>query len=127
MKKILILFTVVVISIVSYGQDKKNLTINEWNTDAKTNTRWLDRTTTYDGLGRKIEEIEYTRYGMKWRETYEYGENDKVSKEVLYDDRNKPSLIRKYEYDVNNRKIRQFNYAPNGKLQTTKIFEYIEK
>ena len=33
---------------------RKNLTIKEWNTDAKSKTRWLDRVTTYDELGRKI-------------------------------------------------------------------------
>ena len=38
---------------------RKNLTIKEWNTDAKSKTRWLDRVTTYDELGRKIEQIEY--------------------------------------------------------------------
>ena len=36
---------------------RKNLTIKEWNTDAKSKTRWLDRVTTYDEQGRKIEEI----------------------------------------------------------------------
>ena len=42
-------------------QARKNLVIREWNTDAKTQTKWLDRITTYDDQGRKIEEIEYTR------------------------------------------------------------------
>lgn len=104
---------------------RRNLTIKEWNTDARTKTRWLDRITTYDAEGRKVEEIEYASYGQKWRETYEYGENDKIAKEVLYDDKNRPSLIRKYEYNDQNRKVKQYNYAPNGKLQTVKVFEYI--
>ena len=42
---------------------RKNLTIKEWNTDAKSKTRWLDRVTTYDDQGRKIEQIEYASYG----------------------------------------------------------------
>lgn len=104
---------------------RKNLVVKEWNTDARTKTRWMDRVTTYDEQGRKIEEIEYAQYGQKWRETYEYGENDKIVKEVVYDDRNKPSLIRKYEYNSENKKIKQYNYAPNGKLLTVKVFEYI--
>ena len=104
---------------------RKDMTVKEWNTDARSKTRWLDRVTTYDSLGRKIEETEYTRYGQKWRETYEYGENDKIVKEVLYDERDKPSLIRKYEYGQDLRKVKQYNYSPNGKLQTTKVFEYI--
>ena len=42
---------------------RRNLTVKQWNTDAKTKTRWLDRVTTYDHEGRKIEEIEYASYG----------------------------------------------------------------
>ena len=42
----------------------KNLTIKEWNTDAKSKTRWLDHVTTYDDQGRKIEEVEYASYGQ---------------------------------------------------------------
>lgn len=107
-------------------ETRKNLTVKEWNTDAKSKTRWLDRVTTYDPAGRKVEEIEYARYGQKWRQTYEYGANDRVVKEVLYNDRNKPTTIRKYEYDQDGRKVKQYNYAPNGKLETTKVFEYVQ-
>lgn len=103
---------------------RTNLTIKEWNTDSKSKTRWLDHITTYDAQGRKVEEIEYTQYDQKWRETYEYGENDKIIKEVRYDDRDKPALIRKYEYNEQGRKVKQYNYSPSGKLQTIKIFEY---
>ena len=78
---------------------RKNLTIKEWNTDAKSKTRWLDRVTTYDQLGRKIEQIEYASYGQKWRQTYEYGEHGRVEREVEYDDRDKPVIIRKFEYN----------------------------
>lgn len=104
---------------------RKNLMIKEWNTDAKTKTRWLDRTTVYDAEGRKIEETEYASYGQKWRETYEYGENGRVEKEVQYDDRNKPKRVVRYEYNSDGTKKRQYNYAPNGKLETVKVFEYI--
>ena len=105
-------------------QARKNLVIREWNTDAKTQTKWLDRVTTYDDQGRKIEEIEYTRYGQKWRETFEYGANGRISKNVVYNEKNKPSAIRKYEYNADGTKKKQYNYAPNGKLQTVKVFEY---
>jgi len=103
----------------------RNMTIKEWNTDAKTKTRWLDRITTYDGEGRKLEEIEYTAYGQKWRETYEYGADGRIAKDVYYDDRNKPTLVRKYEYNADGTKRRQFNYSPQGVLLTVKVFEYI--
>lgn len=104
---------------------RRNLTVKEWNTDAKSKTRWLDRLTTYDKEGRKIEEIEYATYGQKWRETYEYGENGRIAKEVEYDDRNKPVRIRKYEWNADGTKKKQYNYAPNGKLLSIKVFEYI--
>ena len=106
-------------------EKKKNLTVKEWNTDARTKTRWLDRQTKYDSQGRKVEEIEYATYGQKWRETLEYGENGRVVKEVEYDDRNKPVRIRKYEWNADGTKKKQYNYAPNGKLLTVKVFEYI--
>ena len=104
---------------------RKNLVVKEWNTDARTKTRWLDRQTKYDSQGRKVEEIEYATYGQKWRETLEYGENGRVVKEVEYDDRNKPVRIRKYEWNADGTKKKQYNYAPNGKLLTVKVFEYI--
>ncbi len=104
---------------------RKNLTIKEWNTDARSKTRWLDRVTTYDAEGRKIEQIEYATYGQKWRQTYEYGSDGRIEKEVEYNDRNKPIIIRKYEYNTDGTKKRQYNYLPNGKLQTIKVFEYV--
>lgn len=106
-------------------ETRKNLIIKEWNTDAKTKIRWLDRVTTYDFEGRKVEEIEYASYGQKWRETYEYGEHGRIVREVLYNDRDKPELIRKYEYNEDGTKKKQYNYLPNGKLKTIKVFEYI--
>lgn len=109
----------------SKREGKKNLVIKEWNTDARTSTRWLDHITRYDDNGYKLEEIEYAQYGQKWRSTFEYGENGKIAMEVEYDEKDRPKVIRKYEYNSENKKIRQFNYSPNGKLQSTKIFEYI--
>jgi len=136
MKKYLIISSLaILLSQFSYAQidewtaakraARQNLVIKEWNTDSRSRTKWLDRVTKYDSQGRKIEEIEYTQYGQKWRETYEYGENDKISKEVYYNDRNKPTYVRRYEYDSSNRKVKQYNYLPNGKLCTIKVFEYV--
>lgn len=104
---------------------RKNLVIKEWNTDSKSKTRWLDRVTTYDDQGRKIEQIEYASYGQKWRETYEYGEHGRVVREVEYDDRDKPKSIKIYEYNTDGTKKKQYKYNPNGKLETVKVFEYI--
>ncbi|OQA49836.1 MAG: hypothetical protein BWY47_00672 [Bacteroidetes bacterium ADurb.Bin302] len=105
----------------------KNLVVKEWNKDSKGRNGWLDHLTTYDDQGRKIEEIEYANYGMRERVVFFYEEsgNGKVTKEVVYDGRNKAYRIRKYEYNVDGTKKKQYNYMPNGKLYSMKSFEYI--
>lgn len=134
-RKILFLIACLTITLVAVAQvspetlakrsKRKNLTVKEWNTDAKSKTRWLDHLTVYDDEGRKIEEIEYATYGQRERITFEYNVNGKIEKEVVYDDRNKPIRIRKYEYNSDGTKQKQFNYLPNGKLATVKVFEYM--
>ena len=107
-------------------EKRKNLTVKEWNTDAKSKTRWLDHVTTYDSQGRKVEEIEYATYGQRQRVTFEYDDTTgKVIKEVVYNDRNTVVRIRKYEWNENGTKAKQYNYLPNGKLYSVKVFEYI--
>jgi len=104
---------------------RRNLTIKEWNTDPKTKTRTLDNVVTYDDQGRKVEEIEYNVYGMKWREVYEYGANGRIVKDVRYNEKGKPTIVRKYEYNADGTKKKQYNYGPDGRLQHVKVFEYI--
>ncbi len=105
---------------------RKNLTVKEWNTDSSKKSRWLDHLTVYDEHGRKIEEIEYNQFGQIRRETCEYDPvTERVIKEVIYNDRNKVERIRKYEYNADGTKHKQYNYLPNGKLYTIKVFEYI--
>lgn len=106
---------------------RKNLVIKEWNKPVGAQAPFLDHVTTYDDQGRKIEEIEYTSYAMKYRITYEYGENGRVSREVEYNDRNKVCKIRKYEYNDDGTKKKQYNYNPNGKLEVVKTYEYTSK
>ena len=105
---------------------RKNLTVKEWNTDAKTKTRWLDHVKVYDSQGRCIEEIEYASYGQKSRVTYKYDDKTgKVVEEVEYNDRNRAVRIRKYEWNADGTKAKQYNYLPNGKLYSVKVYEYI--
>ena len=107
-------------------EKRKNLMVKEWNTDSNNKTRWLDHVTVYDSQGRKIEETEYASYGQRERVTYEYDDaTGKVVKEVVYNDRNKPSRIRKYEWNADGTKAKQYNYLPNGKLYSVKVFEYV--
>lgn len=105
--------------------NKKNLVIKEWNTDARSNARVLDHVTTYNPDGKKIEEIEYGHNRQKWRKRYEYGANGKVSRELLYDERNKLVTIKKFEYNEFGRKKTQYNYDAKGKPVSYKVFEYI--
>ena len=103
---------------------RKNMTLKEWNTDAASRTKWLDHMTVYDAEGRKVEEIEDAVYGQVWRVVTEYDAEGQVSREVEYDGKNKPVRIRKYEYNDNGTKRKQYNYLPNGKLYSVKVFEY---
>lgn len=112
-------------------QKRKGLTIKEWNTQVGAKQAFLDHVTTYDSLGRKIEEIEYASYGQKSRVVSEYVDAtdpaSKVLREIEYNDRDKVVRIRKFEYNDDGSKKRQLNYYPNGKLESVKEFELIYK
>ena len=138
MKRILYILACLLVAGTAVGQSlltpeqlakrekRKNLTVKEWNTDDKSKTRWLDHLTVYDSQGRKIEEIEYASYGQRVRVTYKYDDvTGKVTEEVEYNDRNRPVRIRRYEWNADGTKAKQYNYLPNGKLYTVKVFEYI--
>lgn len=104
---------------------RKNLVVREWNQRPGSNAPYLDHVTTYDELGRKVEEIEYASYGQKKRMVYEYeGTNLKCSREIEYDHNNRATRIKKFEYNADGTKAKQYNYKPNGKLESVKTFEY---
>ena len=118
-------------STINKRENRRGMVLKEWNTAAGDKRAFLDRVTTYDEYGRKIEEIEYATYGQKWRVVSEYPANSditaKVVREIEYNDRDKVVRIRKFEYDEDGSKIRQLNYYPNGKLESVKTFEYVPK
>lgn len=103
---------------------RKNLKIKEYKTSAKGKDKELDGMTVYNEKGLKVEEIEYATYGVKFRITYEYDTNNRCIKEVTYDDRNKVTRIRKIEYNADGTKKAHYNYLPNGRLYSSKVFEY---
>ena len=142
MKKLLLVLAFVALGIGGFAQsvsdatiakreNRKGMVLKEWNTPAGDKRAFLDRKTTYDEYGRKIEEIEYASYGQKWRVVYEYpADSDitaKVVREIEYNDRDKVVRIRKFEYDEDGAKVRQLNYYPTGKLESVKTFEYVPK
>lgn len=134
-KKITILLALCLLGGCLWAQDKpskrerkKNLVVKEWNTKAGTTTPFLDNMVTYDAMGRKIEEIEYASYGQKKRTTYSYdGNSTKCIEQVEYNDKNKPVRIKQFEYNEDGTRKLQKNYKPNGKLESTKSFEYSYK
>ena len=133
MKKILTLIALAFALLVPAGAqntdapkiNKKNLVIKEWNTDARSGKKVLDHVTTYNPEGKKIEEIEYGSDGQKWRKRFEYGTDGKVSRESVYDERNRLQTVKKFEYNEFGRKKTQYSYNAKGKLLSIKVFEYI--
>ncbi|MBO4752529.1 MAG: hypothetical protein J5526_07280 [Bacteroidales bacterium] len=110
----------------SKRERKKNMVVKEWNLKAGSNTPFLDNVVTFDDQGRKIEEIEYASYGQKYRIVYEYeGNSTKCAREVEYNDKNKVVSVKKFEYNADGTKAKQYTYLPNGKLKNTKIYERI--
>ena len=112
-------------------ENRRGMVLKEWNTAVGSKIPFLDHVTTYDSLGRKIEEIEYASYGQKTRVVSEYPPNSdvtaKVVREIEYNDRDKVVRIRKFEYNEDGSKNRQLNYYPNGKLESVKVYEYVSK
>lgn len=142
MKRLALVVAMIALSCVTFAQsvsestiqkreNRKGMVLKEWNTAAGDKRAFLDRVTTYDALGRKIEEIEYASYGQKWRVVFEYPENSditaKVLREIEYNDRDRVTRIKKYEYNEDGSKKSQKNYYPNGKLESVKTYEYVPK
>lgn len=105
--------------------NKKNLVIKEWNTDPRGSNKVLDHVTTFNPAGKKIEEIEYSASGQKWRKRFEYGADGKVSRELVYDERNRLQTYKTFEYNQFDRKKIQYTYNAKGKLIGIKQYEYI--
>ena len=105
--------------------NKKNLVIKEWNTDPKGSSKVLDHVTTFSAEGKKIEEIEYNSDGQKWRKRFEYGPDGKLSKELVYDNRNRLQTYKTFEWNEFSRKKVQYTYSAKGKLLSIKQYEYI--
>lgn len=143
MKKILFIALLGLMALPSFSQsvsdatiqkreNRKGMVLKEWNTVVGSKKpAFLDHVTTYDELGRKIEEIEYASYGQKSRVVSEYPPNSditaKVVREIEYNDRDKVVRIREFEYNEDGSKKRQLNYYPNGKLESYKVYEYVAK
>lgn len=131
MKKLLLISLAFLFLVPSAGAqekqkiNKKNLVIKEWNTNPKGGNKTLDHVTTYSPEGKKIDEIEYNSEGQKWRKRYEYGADNKVSRELVYDGNNRLQTYKTFEYNEFGRKKVQYTYNAKGKLISVKHFEYL--
>ncbi len=131
MKRWLILVAAALLLIPAAGAqqtqkiNKKNLVVKEWNTDPKGSSKVLDHVTTFSAEGKKIEEIEYSSSGQKWRKRFEYGPDGRVSRELVYDERNRLQTFKKFEFNEFGRKKVQYTYNAKGKLLSIKQYEYI--
>ena len=105
--------------------NKKNLVIKEWNTDPKGGNKVLDHVTTFSPEGKKTEEIEYGSDGQKWRKRFEYGPDGKVSRELVYDNRNRLQTYKTFEWNQFGKKKVQYTYNAKGKLLSVKHYEYL--
>ena len=65
------------------------------------------------------------RCGQKWRKRFEYGADGRVSRELVYDERNKLQTYKTFEYNEFDRKKIQYTYNAKGKLIGIKQYEYI--
>ena len=68
---------------IAKRENRRGMVLKEWNTAAGDKRAFLDRVTTYDEMGRKIEEIEYASYGQKWRVVSEYPANSDITAQVV--------------------------------------------
>ena len=132
MKKLLIFLALGLLPLMGWAQtttatklDKKNLVIKEWNTDPKGGHKALDHVTTYNPEGQKLEEIEYSTDGQKWRKRFERDAAGKVTTEYVYDGKNRLQTYKKFEYNEFGRKKVQYTYNAKGRLLAVKNYEYI--
>lgn len=134
-KRLLSIIPLIFLCVMSFAQElspetivkrskRKNLTVKEWNVEKKSGTRWVDHVKTYDAQGRCVVSIEYGKYGQKEKVVTKYDSKGFVSKEIVYNDKNKVTRVRKYEYNPDGTRSKQYNYLPSGRLYSVKTYEY---
>ena len=104
----------------------KQLTVNEWKTTPDGKKKWIDHAEVYNAKGELIEEAEYSDYGTRlaWRAEYQYNERGQRIKELIYNERDKISKIRTFEYDASGVCTRRMNYSADGKLNSYRQYQY---
>ena len=138
MRKFRIILTIIALiaTVNTYGENRersqmaqsagKSLTVKEWKTTPDGKNSWVDHIEVYNENGQLISESEYGDFGrhLAWRSEYEYNAAGQLIKEIVYNERNKVSKVRKFEYDSNGVCTRRLNYNANGTLNSYRKFEY---
>lgn len=108
-------------------KEQKRMVVKEWKTTPDGKNRWIDHTETYNAKGQKVAEAEYSDFGRRlaWRSELSYNEAGQLVRVVVYDERNKVSKVRKYEYDAEGNCTRRLNYQANGVLNSYRDFEFV--
>ena len=108
-------------------QSGRRLKVNEWKTTPDGRKKWVDHVEIYDEMGRLVGQAEYSDFGtrLSWRSEFVYNDKGQLDTEYIYNERNKLSKVRKFEYDDNGVCVRRMNYGANGDLNSYRQFEFI--
>jgi hypothetical protein len=131
MKKIIIIIILIAIHFTfTQAQKKKSIAKNSLKNivvyvqkfDSPNEKVIKDSETFFDTKGNTIEEIEYDNGKIKKHLKYEYDSDDKKIKETELNVSGKTVKITDYTYDSNNQKIKETELNATGKI--IKIVEY---
>jgi hypothetical protein len=135
-KQIFLIILTTLLSITAYAEQPersamaksrgKRLTVKEWKTTPDGRNKWVDHVEVYNAKGELIEEAEYGDFGrhLTWRSELTYNDKGQLIMEVVYNERDKVSKVRKFEYDSKGVCTRRLNYNANGTLNSYRQFEY---
>jgi YD repeat-containing protein len=131
MKKINIVFFMIIITPYLWGQQKKiqqnnikSVTVTEYVYEKGVEKKYLDSETKYDTKGNIIEEIEYKAGKIDRHVIYKYDENSNKISETELDASGKKTKITEYKYNSANLRIEKTVYDGNKVLKSKKIYQY---
>lgn len=135
-KHLALIVAALLLSVAAYAEKQERsilakergqrLTVKEWKTTPDGRNKWVDHVEVYNAKGQLIEEAEYSDFGrhLAWRSEYSYNTNGQLTMEIVYNERDKVSKVRKFEYDAQGICTRRLNYNANGTLNSYRQFEY---
>jgi hypothetical protein len=101
----------------------KSITVLEEKHDVLVKKQYKESETYYDTNGNIIEEITYKQGKVKKHFKYEYNSDDKKIKEEEFDPSGRIIESSEYKYE-NGLRVEKIVYDGNKKIKTTKIYQY---